>query len=251
MQLLAGKSALITGASVGIGKAIAMQFVEHGADVAIIATNQERLNKAVQELETLKQSSTQKILPLLVDVSKTKEVETAIQQLLSAFGKVDILVNNAGITKDNLLMKMSEEDWDAVLDINLKSVYNTCKALSRPMMKARSGVIINISSVVGLMGNAGQTNYAASKAGMIGFTQSLAKELASRGVRANCIAPGYIDTQMTEQLPAAVRESILAKIPLSRMGLPRDIAQAALYLASDLSSYVTGQVLTVDGGMVM
>jgi 3-oxoacyl-[acyl-carrier protein] reductase len=178
-------------------------------------------------------------------------VSETVEKLIQDWGKIDILVNNAGITRDNLLMKMSEEDWDLVMDVNLKSVYNTCKALCRPMMKARNGAIINISSVIGLTGNAGQINYAASKAGMIGFTKSLAKELASRGVRANCIAPGYIETQMTDGLPAPVKEAIITKIPMSRIGQPRDIAHAALFLASDLSSYMTGQILTVDGGMVM
>ena len=179
------------------------------------------------------------------------QVDECIGKILKDFGKVDILVNNAGITRDGLLMKMSEEDWDLVLQVNLKSIYNTCKALSRPMMKARSGAIVNISSVIGLIGNAGQANYAASKSGMIGFTKSIAKELASRGIRANCIAPGYIDTQMTEGLPAPVKEAIIAKIPMGRIGHPNDIAAAALFLASDLASYITGQVLTVDGGMVI
>jgi len=251
MQLLNGKTALVTGASAGIGKAIAAIYVQHGADVAFVATNAERAENALKELESLKVRPEQKVFYVLVDVSKSKEVDQAVEQVLQKLGKVDILVNNAGITKDNLLMKMSEEDWDSVIDINLKSVYNTCKALSRPMMKARSGTIINISSVIGLTGNAGQANYAASKSGMIGFTKSLAKELASRGIRANCIAPGYIETQMTEVLPPAVKEAVLAKIPLSRIGKPSDIAQAALYLASDMSGYVTGQVLTVDGGMVI
>ncbi len=251
MQLLKGKSALVTGGTAGIGKAIALLYVQHGADVMIWGTNQQRADLARQELEAAKIDPNQKIDVRLVDVAKTKEVDLAIQELLTAWGKVDILVNNAGITRDNLLMKMSEEDWDQVLEINLKSVYNTCRSLSRPMMKARSGTIINISSVIGLTGNAGQVNYAASKSGMIGFTKSLAKELASRNVRANCVAPGYIETQMTESLPANVKEAILSKIPLSRIGKPSDIAHAALFLASDLSGYITGQVLTVDGGMVM
>jgi 3-oxoacyl-[acyl-carrier protein] reductase len=249
--LLVGKSALITGGTAGIGKAIATLYAQQGADVAIFGTNQERAEQAVRDIETVKMAPEQKITHFLVDVSKTKEVEQAIQKLLTSWGKIDILVNNAGITKDNLLMKMSEEDWDHVLDVNLKSVYNTCRALTRPMMKARSGTIINISSVIGLTGNAGQVNYSASKSGMIGFTKSLAKELASRNVRANCVAPGYIETQMTEVLPPAVKEAVLAKIPLSRIGKPNDIAYAALFLGCDLSSYITGQVLTVDGGMVM
>lgn len=251
MQLLKGKSALITGGTAGIGKAIALLFAAQGADVAILGTNEQRALQAVKEIEAARISPDQKVVSFLVDVSKSKEVEETVQKVLSSFGKVDILVNNAGITKDNLLMRMSEEDWDTVLQVNLKSVYNTCKSLARSMMKARSGSIINITSVIGLTGNAGQANYAASKAGMIGFTKSLAKELSSRGVRANCVAPGYIETQMTEVLPDPVKEGILTKIPLARIGQPSDIAQAALFLASDMSNYVTGQVLAVDGGMVM
>lgn len=251
MQLLKGKSAIVTGGTAGIGKAIAVLFVEQGADVAIFGTNSERAAQAVQEMEAARIHPEQKIQSYLVNVAQLKEVEETIQKILTSFGKVDILVNNAGITRDNLLMRMSEEDWDQVMQVNLKSVYNTCRSLARSMMKAKSGSIINISSVIGLTGNAGQVNYAASKAGMIGFTKSLAKELSSRGVRANCVAPGYIETQMTEALPAQVKEGILTKIPLGRIGRPRDIAQAVLFLASDMSSYVTGQVLAVDGGMVM
>jgi len=251
MQLLKGKVALITGGTAGIGKAIACLYAEHGADVAILGTNQERSEQALKEIEACKANPEQRTACFLVNVSKTKEVSETVEKLIQDWGKIDILVNNAGITRDNLLMKMSEEDWDLVMDVNLKSVYNTCKALCRPMMKARNGTIINVSSVIGLTGNAGQINYAASKSGMIGFTKSLAKELASRGVRANCIAPGYIETQMTDGLPAPVKEAIISKIPMSRIGQPRDIAHAALFLASDLSSYVTGQVITVDGGMVM
>ncbi len=250
MQLLKGKSVLITGGTAGIGKEIALLFAEQGASVAIFGTNRERAEQVLSEIQA-KSEPVQKNAFFLVDVSKTKEVEQAIQTILAQWGSLDVLVNNAGITRDTLLMRMSEEDWDTVINTNLKSVYNTCKVLCRSMMKSRSGSIINITSVIGLMGNAGQTNYAASKAGMIGFTKSLAKELASRGVRANCIAPGYIETQMTKALPEDVTIQVLAKIPLQRMGQPRDIAHAALYLASDLSSYVTGQVLTVDGGMVM
>ncbi len=251
MQLLKGKVALVTGGTAGIGKAIASLYAAHGADVAILGTHPERSEKALKEIEACKADPQQKTACFLVDVSKSKDVDEAVEKILKEWGKIDILVNNAGITRDNLLMKMNEEEWDLVIDVNLKSVYNTCRALARPMMKARSGTIINIASVVGLTGNAGQVNYAASKSGMIGFTKSIAKELASRGVRANCIAPGYIETQMTEGLPIPVKEGILTKIPMSRMGQPRDIAHAALFLASDLASYITGQVLTVDGGMVM
>ncbi len=251
MQLLKGKVALITGGTAGIGKAIACLYAQHGADVVILGTSQERADLALKEIDACKADPSQKSAAYLVNVSKSKEVEEFIDKLIKEWGKVDILVNNAGITRDNLLMKMTEIDWDLVMDVNLKSVYNTCKALARPMMKARCGAIINITSVIGLTGNAGQVNYAASKSGMIGFTKSLAKELASRGIRANCIAPGYIDTQMTEGLSAPIKEAIISKIPMSRIGHPNDIAHAALFLASDLSGYITGQVLTVDGGMVM
>ncbi|OGN64750.1 MAG: 3-oxoacyl-[acyl-carrier-protein] reductase [Chlamydiae bacterium RIFCSPHIGHO2_12_FULL_49_9] len=251
MQLLKGKTALITGGTAGIGKAIACLFAANGADVAIFGTNQGRAEAALKEIESSKKDSSQKALYFLVDVSKTKEVEETIEKLLGDWGKIDILVNNAGITRDNLLMKMKEDDWDVCLDVNLKSVFNTCRALTRPMMKARGGSIINISSVIGLTGNAGQTNYAASKSGMIGFTKSIAKELASRNIRANCVAPGYIETQMTEALPEPVRKAILEKIPLGRIGQTLDIAQAVLFLASDQANYITGQVITVDGGMII
>lgn len=252
MLLLKGKTAIVTGGTAGIGKAIAVLFAENGANVIIFGTNAERAKSATLEIETARHSPEQKVASVLVDVSKTKDVETAIQDILKTFGTIDVLVNNAGITRDNLLMRMSEEDFDLVLAVNLKSVYNTCRAVTRSMMKARSGAIINISSVIGLTGNAGQANYAAAKAGMIGFTKSLAKELSSRGVRANCVAPGYIDTQMTEMLSPQVKEAILAKIPLGCIGQPRDIAQAVLFLASDtVSRYVTGQTLAVDGGMVI
>lgn len=250
-MMLNGKTALVTGGTAGIGKAIALLLAQNGANVIIFGTNAERAATAVREIEAARASIDQKVVSYLVNVSKTKEVDETIQSLLPTFGKIDILVNNAGVTRDNLLMRMSEEDWDEVLDVNLKSVYNTCKSLARSMMKARSGSIINITSVIGLIGNAGQANYAASKAGMIGFTKSIAKEFASRGIRANCVAPGYIETQMTEVLPPEVKAGILTKIPLGRIGLPNDIAQAVLFLASDASCYITGQVLAVDGGMVM
>ena len=249
-KLLKDQVAIITGGNAGIGKAIAHKFAEHGASVAIFGTNEERGKLVVSELQDVV-GAEGKVEFFKVDVSNTQDVLDSCKAVLENFGKVDILVNNAGITRDNLLLKMSEEDWDAVLDVNLKSVFNTSKALSRAMMKARRGKIINISSVVGVMGNAGQANYAASKAGMLGLTKSLAKELASRNLCINCIAPGYIQTKMTEALTDQQKDAIIEHIPLRRLGQPEDIANAALFLASQMGDYVTGQVLTVDGGMVM
>lgn len=251
MQLLKGKKTLITGGTAGIGKEIAAAFAKQGADVAIFGTNEERAATALQELEGVRLTPDQRFATFIVNVSEKASVEGAIQKLLESWGQVDVLVNNAGITRDGLLMRMSEEDWDQVIDVNLKSVYNTCQILVRPMIKAKGGKIINISSVVGLTGNAGQSNYAASKSGMIGFTKALAQEVATRNICVNCIAPGFIQTRMTGVLTDTQKEGILKKIPMGRMGDPQDIANAAIYLASDLSNYVTGQVLTVDGGMVM
>lgn len=251
MQLLKAKKALITGGTAGIGKEIALAFARQGADVAIFGTNAERAAQVVQELEQAKIAPEQRFESVIVNVSEKASVEGAIQRLLAKWGQIDVLVNNAGITRDGLLMRMSEEDWDQVIDTNLKSVYNTCQALVRPMIKAKGGKIINISSVVGLTGNAGQANYAASKSGMIGFTKALAQELATRNVCVNCIAPGFIQTRMTDVLTEGQKEGLLKKIPMGRMGEPQDIANAAIFLASNLSDYVTGQVLTVDGGMVM
>lgn len=251
MQLLKAKKALITGGTAGIGREIALAFAKQGAHIAIFGTNAGRATQVLQELEQVKLSSEQNFDSFIVDVSKKQSVEAAVQQLIGKWGHVDILVNNAGITRDGLLMKMNEEDWDQVIDVNLKSVYNTCQALVRSMIKIRRGKIINISSIVGLTGNAGQTNYAASKSGMIGFTKALAQELATRNICVNCIAPGFIQTRMTDALTQEQKEGILRKIPMGRMGNPQDIANAAVFLASDLSDYVTGQVLTVDGGMVM
>jgi 3-oxoacyl-[acyl-carrier protein] reductase len=251
MQLLKAKKALITGGTAGIGKEIALAFAKQGADVAIFGTSAERAAQVMQELEQSKFSPEQRFESFIVNVSEKQSVEGAIQQLIGKWGQVDILVNNAGITRDGLLMRMSEEDWDQVIDVNLKSVYNTCQALVRPMIKAKGGKIINISSVVGLTGNAGQANYAASKSGMIGFTKALAQELATRNICVNCIAPGFIQTRMTDALTEGQKEGILKKIPMGRMGDPQDIANAVVFLASNLSDYVTGQVLTVDGGMVM
>jgi 3-oxoacyl-[acyl-carrier protein] reductase len=205
----------------------------------------------IEELKAVQSRPDQCFEALIVNVSDKKFVEDAVQSLLARWGQIDVLVNNAGITRDGLLMKMSEEDWDTVIDVNLKSVYNTCQTLVRPMLKAKKGKIINISSVVGLTGNAGQANYAASKSGMIGFTKALAQELASRNICVNCIAPGFITTRMTDALTEPQKKGILDKIPMGRLGTPNDIAQTAVFLASSLSDYITGQVITVDGGMVM
>lgn len=251
MSLLKGKSALVTGGTAGIGRAIALLFAKEGASVTIVGTNSTRAEAVLEEMKQVAQDPSQTFFTEILDVSKSVEVEGCVEKTLKNLGKIDILVNNAGITKDQLLLRMSEADWEQVLSVNLTSVFHFCKALYRPMMKARTGSIVNVSSVIGLTGNAGQTNYAASKAGMIGFTKSLAKELAGRNVRANCIAPGYIETPMTDHLPQEVKEEVLRKIPLGRIGKPEEIAQAVLYLASDLSSYVTGQVFAIDGGMVM
>jgi len=249
--LLKNKKAIITGASSGIGKEIAKVFVKNGADVAIFATNQERMKHSVKELIDVKISDDQKIVSKKVDVSKLDEVKRAIDELLKEFADVDILVNNAGITRDDLLMKMSEEDFDRVIAVNLKSIYNTCKVLIRLMMKHKKGKIINISSIIGLIGNPGQVNYAASKAGIFGFTKSLAKEAGSRGICVNAIAPGFIQTKMTENLSDTVKEQMLKNIALKRFGLPIDVAEVALFLASNLSDYITGQTIVVDGGMAM
>ncbi|MBM3201455.1 MAG: 3-oxoacyl-ACP reductase FabG [Chlamydiae bacterium] len=246
---LAGKKAIITGGTRGIGKAIAIAFAEQGADIAIFGTSEERGQEVVSALEAVKASSEQKFFFKKVDVSSNQEVKENIHHVLEIFENVDILVNCAGITRDKLLMKMEEEDWDAVLDINLKSVYNTTQILIRPMMKKRSGRIINITSVIGLMGNPGQVNYAASKAGMIGMTRSLAKEVASRNITVNCIAPGFIDTDMTNQLSDEQKEGILKQVPMGRLGNGKDIANAAVFLASSDGDYITGQVITIDGGM--
>ncbi|MCC5831787.1 MAG: 3-oxoacyl-ACP reductase FabG [Chlamydiales bacterium] len=250
MKLLAEKRAIVTGGTRGIGKGIAAAFIEQGASVAVFGTSESRGAEALKELQA-RAFEGQKIAFYKVDVADTKQVEATIQQVCNDFGGVDILVNNAGITRDGLLMRLSEDDWEEVINTNLKSVYNTCRSVIRPMMKARQGKIINITSVVGLMGNPGQTNYAASKSGMIGFTKSLAKEMGARNVCVNCIAPGFIATDMTEALNEKQREAILSQIPMQKLGRPEDIANAALFLASPLADYVTGQVLTVDGGMVM
>ncbi|MCF8231247.1 MAG: 3-oxoacyl-[acyl-carrier-protein] reductase [Bacteroidales bacterium] len=246
MKLLEGKTALITGAARGIGKAIALKFAEHGANV--VFTDLE-YNDACQQLEKELQEYGVQAAGYASNASSTEDSDRVVKEILKEFDRVDILVNNAGITKDNLLMRMSEGDWDAVMNVNLKSVFNLTKAIQRHMLKNRQGSIINMSSVVGVNGNAGQSNYSASKAGIIGFTKSIAQELGSRNIRCNAIAPGFIETEMTGQLSEEVREEWAKLIPLKRPGKSEDVANTAVYLASDLSAYVTGQVISVCGGM--
>ncbi len=248
-QLLKDQIAIITGGTNGIGRAIAECFAKEGAKVLLLATSLERGEKAVEEIISATQPGQAEFFQ--GDVSDTARVKQIIDAIGEKYGRIDILVNNAGITRDQLLMKMTEEDWDRVLDVNAKSCFNTCKAVIRGMMKARKGRIINITSVVGLTGNTGQANYAASKAAVIGFTKSLAKETGSRNIAVNCIAPGFIDTDMTSALGEKVKEGILSQVPMGRLGKSDEVANTALYLASDMSNYVTGQVLVVDGGMVM
>ena len=247
MSLLANKVAVVTGAGRGSGRAVALAYARMGADVACVSRTEENSAKAAAEVEALGRRA----WAVAVDVSDTAAVDAAAGKILDDAGRVDILVNNAGVTRDNLLMRMSEEEWDTVINTNLKGAFNFTKALTRPFIKQRSGRIINIASVIGLIGNAGQSNYAASKAALIGFTKSVAKELAPRGITANAIAPGFIETDMTAALNDKVRESIIGNVPLGRFGSPDDIAHAAVFLALEASGYITGQVLTVDGGMVM
>lgn len=247
MGQLNEKIAVVTGAGRGIGKAIALQFAREGADVVCLSRTAENAEAAAKEVRDLGR----KAWAFAVDVSSSEATQQAAANILKETGRVDILVNNAGVTRDDLLMRMSDEAWDTVLDTNLKGAFTLCKAFSRPLMKQRSGCIINISSVIGLMGNAGQTNYAASKAGLIGLTKSVARELAARNVTCNAIAPGFIETDMTAELNEDQKQAILNQIPLRQLGQPEDIALAAVYLAGPGGKYVTGQVLTVDGGMVM
>jgi 3-oxoacyl-[acyl-carrier protein] reductase len=247
MKLLEGKVAIITGASRGIGTGIARVFADHGANVAFTYSSSEA---PALELEQELSQKGVKAKAYKSNAANFEQAEKLISKVLEDFDGIDILINNAGITKDNLLMRMSEEDFDSVIEINLKSVFNMTKAVQRTMLKQRKGSIINMSSVVGVKGNAGQTNYAASKAGMIGFTKSVALELGSRNIRCNAIAPGFIETEMTEKLDEKTVQGWRDGIPLKRGGTPEDIANACLFFASDLSAYVTGQVLNVDGGML-
>ncbi len=244
---LKDRVALVTGGGRGIGKAIALALAKEGADIVACDINLENLKEVAAEVEKMGR----KILILKADVSKVSEVEEMVKKALDKFTKIDILVNNAGITRDNLIVRMSEEEWDQVLDINLKGAFNCLKAVARPMMKQRSGRIINIASVVGMMGNPGQANYAASKAGIIGLTKSAAKELASRGINVNAIAPGFIKTAMTEALDDEIKERLTSQIPLKRLGEVKDVANLVVFLASNDASYITGEVIKVDGGMLM
>ena len=247
MKLLEGKAALVTGASRGIGRAIALKLAEHGADVAF--TYLSSVEKG-QALEAELSAFGVKAKGYRSDASLYEEAENLVNAVLADFGKLDVLVNNAGITKDGLLMRMSEDQFDEVIRVNLKSVFNLTKAATKPMMKAKSGSLIHLSSVVGIRGNAGQANYAASKAGIIGFSKSVALELGSRNIRSNVIAPGFIETEMTGQLDEKVVADWAASIPMKRGGKAEEVADAVIFLASGLSSYITGQVLQVDGGML-
>lgn len=245
--MLEGKTALITGASRGIGKAIALRYAKEGANIAITnIVDDEEFQSAVKDIENLGV----KARGYVSNAANFADSQKLIENVAGDFGRIDVLVNNAGITKDTLLMRMTEDQWDAVIAVNLKSVFNLTKAVLQTMLKQKSGSIINMSSVVGVSGNAGQSNYSASKAGIIGFTKSIAKEVGSRNIRCNAIAPGFIITEMTDKLPEDVKKEWIDKIPLKRGGTPDDVANTALYLASDLSSFVSGQTIHVCGGML-
>ena len=244
----ANQVAIVTGAGRGIGHAIALRLASEGARVAVVSRTEQNALKTAEEINAKYPGLA---VAYAVDVAQSAAVKKLAEQILADFSRVDILVNNAGLTRDGLFMRMSEEDWDVVLDTNLKGAFNFIQAVIRPMLKQRSGHIINIASVAGLMGNAGQANYAASKAGLIGLTKTIAREVSSRGITCNAVAPGFITTDMTDVLPDAVKTGVVAQIPLARFGLPEDIASAVAFLASSEASYITGQTLTVDGGMVM
>ncbi len=245
---LQNQVALVTGASRGIGKEIALELARQGADVIVnFAGNEAKAQEVVEQIVSLGR----KALAIRCDVANSEDVSAMMKTVIEAFNKIDILVNNAGVTRDNLLMRMKEEEWDSVINTNLKGVFLCTKAVTRPMMKQRQGTIINVASVVGISGNAGQANYVAAKAGVIGLTKTTAKELASRNIRVNAVAPGFISTDMTDQLSEEMKTSLLQQIPLARLGEPADIAKVVAFLASEDSAYMTGQTLSVDGGMVM
>lgn len=245
---LDGKTAIITGASRGIGREIALLFAAQGAKLTVTARNAELLKSLSDEIV---KNGGHEPLCVALDVKDSEKVDEMVDKSLDKWGRVDILVNNAGVTRDGLLLRMSDEDWDDVLGTNLKGAFFCLRAVAKPMMRQRAGRVINMSSVIGLIGNAGQANYAASKAGLIALTKSAAKELGSRNILVNAIAPGFIDTEMTQALSEDIKKTILKSIPVGTLGQPADVARAALYLASDESSFITGQVITVDGGMVM
>lgn len=246
MGLLDGKVAVITGGSRGIGESIVMNFAKEGADIAFTyVSSEEKANAVADAVKALGV----KVLAIKSDASDYSQAENLVNNVISQFGKIDILINNAGITKDTLMLRMSEEQWDQVIQVNLKSVFNLTKHALKPMMKQKSGSIINMSSVVGVFGNAGQANYSASKAGIIGFTKSIAKEVGSRNIRCNAIAPGFIETDMTHTLTEDQKKAYTDNIPLKRLGIGADVAQACIYLGSDMSQYVTGQVISVCGGL--
>jgi len=244
---LTGKVALITGAAQGIGKAVALLLARNGADIVVSDINLEKAEETAKEIESIGS----KAIAIKVNVASLNEVEQMVEAVLEKLGKIDILVNNAGITRDKLILRMTEEDWDVVLDVNLKGTFNCTKAVVRHMAKQRSGKIVNIASVVGEMGNAGQVNYSASKAGVIGLTKTIAREFAQRGINVNAIAPGFIVTPMTEVLPEKQKEELKRLIPMERLGKPEDVAEAVLFFVSEESNYITGQVLNVNGGIYM
>jgi 3-oxoacyl-[acyl-carrier protein] reductase len=244
---LIGKVALVTGAAQGIGKAIALLLARNGADIVVSDINLEKAEETAKEIGSIGP----KAMAFKVDVANLNEVERMMEAILDKFGKIDILVNNAGITRDKLILRMTEEDWDAVLNVNLKGTFHCTKVVVRHMAKQRGGKIVSIASVVGEMGNAGQVNYAASKAGVIGLTKTIAREFAQRRINVNAIAPGYIETPMTEVLPEKVKEELKRLIPMERLGKPEDVAEAVLFLVSEESNYITGQVLNVNGGIYM